>query len=316
MAPASATGDRGPARRRKRVALVLAGVALGLALGVGLDILRDGGLEAWLASDSGASGSAIPPYEARGRLIDVDGRSVYLDCRGAGSPTVILENGFTGGAAGWVLVQDRVAEFTRVCAWDRPGIDRSARRGLHSGHEAAADLRAALSGAGEHGPYVVVAHSLGGVYARLFAAETPPNRSDAVVAFLMLDTYEPDLGLATDATLDADNRALIQRSLDETGAIFEDLEELDWDVTLAELAEAGPVQLPGILLMLDPRGRYAEPDPARLSAIIDAWYRAIAARYPNGRLDIASGTGHVIQYDRPELVIERTRELVLPYRSP
>ena len=70
------------------------------------------------------------------------------------------------------------------------------------------------------------------------------------------------------------------------------------------------------MLMLDPRTRYAEPDPARLSAIIDAWYRAIAARYPHGRLDIATGTGHVIQYDRPELVIERTRELVLRYRSP
>jgi pimeloyl-ACP methyl ester carboxylesterase len=184
-----------------------------------------------------------------------------------------------------------------------------------SARDAASDLRAALDGAGERGPYVVVAHSLGGVYARLFGADAPATGSDAVHAFLMLDTYEPDLGLVSDATLDADVRAMIQRSLDETGAMIEDHEDLDWAAALAELAEAGPVSQPAIMLMLDPRTRYGDPDPARLAAVIDAWYRAIATRYPLGRLEIATGTGHVIQYDRPDLVIERTRELVVGYRS-
>ena len=294
---------------------MLAAVALGLALGVGLDVLRDGGLEAWLAPRPGATETVIPPYDPRGRLVDVDGRSIYLDCRGTGSPTVLLESGFAEGAAGWVLVLDRVAEFTRACAWDRPGIGRSDGRGLHSARDAASDLRAALDGAGERGPWVVVAHSLGGVYARLFAAELPAHGSDAVLAFLMLDTYEPDLGLVSDTTLDADVRATIQRSIDETGAMIEDHEDLDWAATLAELAEAGPVRQPAIMLMLDPRTRYGDPDPGRLAAVIDAWYRAIAARYPLGRLEIATGTGHVIQYDRPALVLERTRELVLRYRS-
>ena len=304
---------------------MLAGIVAGLVLGVGLDILRDGGLAAWLAPHPAATERQVPPYEPRGRLIDLGGRAVYLDCRGTGSPTVLLESGFADGAAGWVLVHDRVAELTRVCAWDRPGIGRSDGRGLHSARDAATDLRAALDGAGERGPFVVVAHSLGGVYARLFAVNPPTDGSDgtdgsfgpnAVLAFLMLDTYEPDLGLVSDATLDEDVRATIQRSLDETGAMIADHEDLDWAATLAELAEAGRVRQPAILLMLDPHTRYADPDPARLAAVIDAWYRAIAARYPLGRLEIATGTGHVIQYDRPDLVIERTRELVLRYRSP
>lgn len=316
VASETTTGDRGPTRRRRhRARLVVGAVALGVTLGVGLDILRDGGLEAWLARP-GATETVLPPYDPRGRLIDVDGRGVYLDCRGTGSPTVLLESGFSEGAAGWVLVLDRIAEFTRACAWDRPGIGRSDGRGLHSARDATADLRAALNGAGERGPYVVVAHSLGGVYARLFAAGQPATDSDAVLAFLMLDTYEPDLGLVSDTTLDADVRAMIQRSIDETGAMIEDHEDLDWAATLTELAETGLVQVPAIMVMLDPRTRYSDPDPARLAALIDAWYRAIAARYPRGRLEIASGTGHVIQYDRPALVIERTRELVLRYRSP
>lgn len=296
---------------------MVAALAAGLALGVGLDILRDGGLQAWLSPPPRATETVVPPYDPRGRLIDVEGRAVYLDCRGAGSPTVLLESGFAEGAAGWVLVQDRVAEFTRVCAWDRPGIGRrSEGRGVHSARDVASNLRAALDGAGERGPFVVVAHSLGGVYARLFGADVPADRSQAVLAFLMLDTYEPDLGLASDATLAADVRAKIQRSIDETGAMIAERESLNWAATLAELAEAGQVQQPAILLMLDPHTRYTDPDPARLATVIDAWYRAIAARYPHGRLEIPTGTGHVIQYDRPDLVVERARELVLGFRGP
>jgi pimeloyl-ACP methyl ester carboxylesterase len=301
---------------------VAVAVALGLALGVGLDVLRDGGLGAWLASRPGFTEVEPPAYEARGRIVEVGGRAVYLDCRGAGGPTVLLESGFGQGAAGWGEVLDGVAVLTRVCAWDRPGIGRSDGRGLHAAGDTAANLRAALDRAGERGPYLVVAHSLGGVYGRVFAAGVPgggPGGADGsgtVLAFLMLDTYEPDLGLVSDPTLAEDVRATIEYHLDETGAMIQAHEDLDWAATLAELAEAGPVELPAILLMLDPRLRYGDPDPARRAAIVDGWYRAIAARYPAGRLEIVTGSGHIIQYDRPALVIERTRELVLRYRSP
>jgi pimeloyl-ACP methyl ester carboxylesterase len=58
-------------------------------------------------------------YSAPGRLIDVGGRKLHINCTGTGSPTVVLEGG--GGAFGidWALVQPRVAESTRVCSYDR-----------------------------------------------------------------------------------------------------------------------------------------------------------------------------------------------------
>ncbi len=297
------------------MALLVGGVAIGLALGVGIDIVRVGGLEAWLAQRSQAMPTA-PAYDALGRVIQVDGRAIYLDCRGAGSPTVILEAGFGSGAAGWGEALDGVAGFTRVCAWDRPGIGRSEARAKRSGRDTANDLRAALGGAGEHGPFVVVAHSFGGVYARLFAARAPAAGSDAVLALVMLDTYEPDRGLVDDPALSAEIRAMIRRSLDETDAMIAAGENLDWAATLAELAEAGPVQRPAILMTVDPKVRYVDPDPAVATAMIDAWHRAIVARYPNGRLEILAETGHMIHLERPSLVIDRIREIVLPYRSP
>ena len=309
--------------RRRRVALVVVAVTLGLLLGVGVDVVRVGGPEAWLARRMATPPPplVVPPYEALGRVIDVDGRGVYLDCRGAGSPTVILEAGFGAGAGSWGDVLDGVAGFTRTCAWDRPGIGRSDDRGRHSTGETAVLLRSALRGAGESGPFVIVAHSFGGVYARLFAEPAPPAGSpgtgpDAVLALVMLDTYEPDLGLATDPSLDADVRAAIQDSLDGTADMLAAGENLDWPKTLEELAAAGPAEVPATILTVDPHSRYTDPDPARVATIIEAWYRALAARYPSGEVEIVPGAGHLIHLERPSLVIERTREVVNRYRGP
>ena len=301
-------------RRRPRLAAVLAAVLAGIVLGVAIDVLRVGGLEAWLAERAMAGYlRPPPPYEAMGRLVQVDGRDVYVDCRGSGSPTVLLEAGFGSGASGWGETLDGIAAFTRVCAWDRPGIGRSEPRGRHSAAEAAADLRAALDAAGEQGPFVVVAHSLGGVYARVFA-EGPGSRGD-VLAYLMVDTYDPDIGMTDDPSLPPDTRDAIRRGLDSTAAMIETGEELDWARTLDELAAAGPADIWAIRLTANPMGPWIDEDPAVVELLRDAWRRAVDRTYPNSRYEIAAGSGHMIQWDRPDLVIDRTRELVELARS-
>jgi pimeloyl-ACP methyl ester carboxylesterase len=292
--------------RIPRPALLLVGVAVGLAIAFGVDILRAGGFERWLFDTGLGTG-----YEARGRTVDVDGTAVYLDCRGSGSPTVILESGFGGGAAGWGPVLDGVAATTRVCAWDRPGIGRSAARPLHSAGETARILDAALAAAGESGPFVVVGHSLGGVYGRLFAAE-----SGEVLAFVMIDTFEPDLGVDRDPELADHLRENVRKAIADTGAMIQGYESVDWAATMAELAALGPVEQGGYTLWVDPLLRFGEPDPADKAAIIAAWYRGVEARYPNATLEIVPNTGHVIQLERPSLVIDRVREVVLSLRTP
>lgn len=311
----------GRRRAARRAAIVIAAVVVGIALGVGLDIVRVGGVEHWLAQRGPAiaPGYDAPRYEARGRLIEVDGLSVYLDCRGTGAPTVILEAGFGSGAASWGKVLDGVAATTRVCAWDRPGIGSSDPRGLHGAGDTAADLRAALEGAGEVGPFIVVAHSLGGVYARLFAVAGPPGgraatTADAVLALVMLDTYDPDLGMDEDPALSAESRAVIRRSIADTGAAIQNGEQLDWAATLDELVPVRRTELPTVLLTVDPRFRYTNPDPAIVEAEIAAWHRAIADHFPSGRLQIVPNTGHLIHLERPELVLEWIRRVVAEQR--
>jgi len=296
------------ARRVPGIARALAVLLVGIVLALVIDIARVGGLQAWLAARS-PSFAAPLAYEALGRQVDVGGgRSVYLDCRGTGSPTVILEAGAGSGAAGWGPFFDRVAALSRTCAWDRPGLGRSAPRGLHSGGQTADDLRAALRAAGEHGPYVVVAHSLGGMYARLFAQAEPEVRG-----LVMLDVYVPDLGMDTDPALPPEIRARIRTALDEGGAAFQQSEQLDYAATLAELVR--PVPVPVIALYVDQRERYTDPDPAVSSAMIAAWYRGMAAQYGEGRVEIVANTSHFIQFDQPDLVLDRLGTLLVAVRG-
>src|SRR6266487_2906357 len=66
----------------------------------------------------------VPPYPAPGRLIDVGGWRLHLNCTGRASqsqPTVILESGIGDFSVEWSLVQPGVASLTRVCSYDRAG---------------------------------------------------------------------------------------------------------------------------------------------------------------------------------------------------
>lgn len=285
--------------------ILLAGAAVGLAI----DVYRVGGPQAWLAARFPGIVAPPLPYEALGRQVDVGGgRTVYLDCRGAGTPTVILEAGAGGGADGWGPFFEDAAGVTRVCAWDRPGLGRSPSRGVHSGADTEADLHAALAEAGERGPFVVVAHSLGGMYARLFASTEPGS----VSAFLMLDIYEPDLGMDADPALPPEQRAKIRQGLDEGGAALAGAEQLDWAATLAALQPITREKT--LLLMTDQRQRYADPDPAVTIALVDAWTRAFTAHYPNGTIEIVP-TSHFVHLDRPDLVLDRLRTLLAEVRG-
>jgi hypothetical protein len=90
-------------------------------------------------------------YPAPGKLVDIGGRKIQLDCRGSGSPTVVLESGLDNlGSLSWVKVHDRIAKITRVCAYSRAGMLWSdPAPGNFDRHRAAQDLHTALTNGGE-----------------------------------------------------------------------------------------------------------------------------------------------------------------------
>src|ERR1700691_5597255 len=66
-----------------------------------------------------AASTAEP--EPLGKLVDLGGHRLHVNCTGNGSPTVVVENGLGDFSFDWILVQSRVARFTRICTYDRAG---------------------------------------------------------------------------------------------------------------------------------------------------------------------------------------------------
>ncbi|HEX6608045.1 MAG TPA: alpha/beta hydrolase, partial [Chloroflexia bacterium] len=99
-----------------------------------------------------------------GRLVDVGGYSLHIQCVGSGSPTVVFDAGLGGTSLDWTLVQAVIGQTTRVCTYDRAGMGRS-DNGLapRTPAQIAGELHTLLGNAGLAGPYVLVGHSLGGI---------------------------------------------------------------------------------------------------------------------------------------------------------
>jgi pimeloyl-ACP methyl ester carboxylesterase len=133
-----------------------------------------------------AVGAAREAYDRPGRPVTLpDHRRLNFRCMGQGSPTVILEAGFGAGSNAWESVQPKIARVTRVCAYDRAGYGFSDPGPLpRDGEAIARDLDFGLKAADIAGPYVVVGHSAGGLYARLFAA----RRRKDVVGLVFVDS--------------------------------------------------------------------------------------------------------------------------------
>lgn len=133
---------------------------------------------------------AARTHPVRGRLVDIGGRRLQLDCRGAGSPTVVLESGLDNlGSLSWAAVHDSIARTTRACAYSRAGILWSdAAPGPFEAARVPRDLHAALVAAGERAPFVLVGHSLGGPYVTLFTRAYPTE----VAGLVFVDASHPE----------------------------------------------------------------------------------------------------------------------------
>jgi pimeloyl-ACP methyl ester carboxylesterase len=250
----------------------------------------------------------VPPSPT-GRRVDIGGRALYLDCTGSGSPTVVLEGGI---AADWTAVQPAVAELTRVCSYDRPDSpgSRSDPTPPRTAQEVVDDLQALLAAAGEPGPYVLVGHSLGGLYVQLFVYQHPDE-----VAGLVLVDPTPEEFSARLAQLLASLGTPVPRAPHEP--------DVD-DLSFAQMREArGSAPFPPVPLIVLSHGRLADPSErppgwpiAEEERILRETHAELARMVPNGRHVVAEGVGHDIHQERPELVNDAVRQVVAAIRDP
>ena len=117
-----------------------------------------------------------------GRLVDLGGYKLHLNCFGKGRPTVVLDAGMGDSSAVWALVQPELSRTTRACTYDRAGTAWSDLGPVpRTMKQEVAELRELLRRANESGPFILVGHSYAGLLARLYATTFPTEVAGIVL---------------------------------------------------------------------------------------------------------------------------------------
>ena len=230
---------------------------------------------------------------SRDAIFDVSGQSFHIETFGASGPTVIFEAGLGNDSTTWKFVAHPVATFARVVLYDCAGLGQSLplmRDSAITANEVATNLHALLSAADIRPPYILVGHSLGGLYVQMFARKYPKEVSGVV----LLDASSPDAPdeLKTRAHLKPGTAAYLeQEGIPESnkqvvnGGPFPDV-----PLTVVAATDHGPFF------------KEWEPTLMRLQ-------RQLATLSPQATFIVAQGSGHDVQVDRPEIVIDAVRRM-------
>jgi len=286
-------------------------------------------------------------FRPPGRLVDIGGYRLHIYCIGEGSPTVILEAGGGNPWLSWYKVQPQVAQFTKVCAYDRAGLgwsDPSPKPRTTT--VIAEELHTLLHSAGANGPFVLVGHSLGGMDARMFA----DHYASEVVGMVLVDSSHPDqddrfpLEAKKLASRGAyviramqfmlpfglprllASRAVPQEVRSEFCAVFCQpkflaavrAEAAAQDENSAEVRTLGRLgNLPLVVLSHDPDkvqfpGNLSEPVNREWGKMQEE----LAHLSSNGSHVVVKGSGHDIQVDKPEAVVDAIRKVLSQSRTP
>jgi pimeloyl-ACP methyl ester carboxylesterase len=276
-----------------------------------------------------------------GDMVHVNGRRMHLNCTGAGSPTIVLDAGLGNDALVWGGVQPRLAKTTRVCSYDRAGFGWSETQpGARDADHIAAELHQLLLEAKVDGPFVLMGHSIAGMYIRDYAARYPED----ITGLIFVDGSTPlqdenpalkaagETGLTRRASIQMVRLAAIAGISRLAGTcarpipgfdahagqlLAEDLcypqfnsisdELASFNASGRETVHTGPFgALPVLIFSQDPATALHEKHPSRQMVEMEkAWSRMqedLKKLSTRSRRIIARGSTHALQIDRPDLL--------------
>ena len=266
-----------------------------------------------------------------GQLVDVGGYRLRIACQGQGGPTVVMEAAIGETGLLWSLVQPAVAQSTRACVYDRAGYgwsDPSPRP--RTATVMVQELHTLLATAEVPGPYVLVGHSFGGLLVRLYTARYPQE----VAGLVLVDSaHEEQYRRAPEEIREVlpqfEEQGLKQlkglKALVASGSLDVGMLPVppQLSAAAAETFRALVAASPKHVETLIAEQQAVQAIHAGLTAELNRAHEQVwqelqaelAALSSRGRLVVAQDSGHYIQLERPELVIDAIREVVAAGRT-
>lgn len=228
---------------------------------------------------------------AGGQCIDIKGHQLYIRQAGKQSPMVIFESGMGSDSSSWDKVIPQVSQFARTLTYDRAGLGKSdpmpGNKAI-TAQEVVNTLRLVLQKENIKPPYILVGHSLGGLYMQYFAREFPQD----VKGIVLVDPVTTNLTLSDPLPA-------------SSAPYYREAEGIPASRDEVKSAPSFP-NIPVIVLIATHHGNFS---PAQENLVITDRMR-LAKLLPQGKFIIAKGSGHYIQNDQPQLVVDAIRTMV------
>lgn len=252
-----------------------------------------------------AEGTALLHRPEGVETVEVYGRTGAYISEGSGRPTIVFEAGLGNGLEAWDPIIGAAAQLGTVFAYDRAGYGQSdPAPGPRDGLSVVDDLRALLNASGHQPPYVLVGHSLGGTYAQLFARAYP----DEVAGLVLVDGTPPIFSMPCPVD-DADACAMAESQLDLAPEPMRS-EEIGQSATAEQVLAAAPLgPIPAVVLAAGLDQGFPENQAMWIEAQRDQ------ASELGATFVLAEESGHFVQFDQPELVLQAIESVVEQLRG-
>ena len=240
--------------------------------------------------------------------IDAGGPSLRMLMTGHGDSTVVFESGSGSPLETWVRVQPKVSRFAHTISYDRAGNGLSEKGPVpRDGQRIAGELHAALLNSHARPPYILVGHSLGGPYLRIFAGMYPQE----VAGMVLVDpTQEALIEWAKARDPKPEKAPRLYDEVDCAPATFTQARasRIPAGIPLALICGMGPIEIPSFLpvdLKAELRKDQQTFYPAKLR-----FHQEWTDQIPDAKLIITKNSGHGIPFEEPELIVNTIRQMV------
>lgn len=205
------------------------------------------------------------------------------------SLTVLFESGYGDGADVWSELQDDIAEKYATISYDRAGVENSDKSpNRRTVVNQVKELHALLEKIDSKGPYLIVAHSIGGLNSRMFASEYPED----VKGIVFVDSTHEDVCKKLLQAMTPERRELFLNSPVYEGNFDEKQESCD-EVRKARENNDILRNIPIVVLTVSEHG---------LSNVWLELQNDLVSLSNYSKHVMVDKCGHYIQEDKPEIV--------------